>query len=1024
MKKLLQSLFLMLFIAFQAVAQERTVSGTVTDMSDGLSLPGVSVKVKGANFGTSTGGDGRYSIVVPANSTLQFSFIGYTTKEVLIGTGTVNVALVSDATQLGEVVVTGYSVVSRERFSGSASTVSSKAIEQIPNPSFDQILQGRAPGLTVQAGSGQPGANNTRVIIRGQGSISGGSQPLYVIDGIPVESGVFSTMNPNDYESVTVLKDASSTAPYGSRGANGVIVINTKKGKAGATNIAYRTQHGFSDRTRSKFEMLNTQDRLQYENELGQRGILTTLPGWAFAKNNPTYAQQTAAVQGRRDQILDSLSNINTDWEDIFFTTGTTNQHELNISGGNERTKFYTSGAYFKQEGIARRSNLERLNLRVNLDHKAGKFDIGIQSAAGFSKSNGIESEGNIALANPFAAVYLLRPYENPYLPNGNIGTSNPTSNPLGLTNIGSQGYTIYDNRTGSNALSRIGNTQNRFNQFKGTLGVNGRYKILDYLVAKSTTGIDFRETNITGFVNPASHAGTSVATGNQGSFSENLQRNFKFINTSGLEFTKTFNSVHNLNSQVLFEVIRDNFKRFNYTGFGVNAKLPETPAGVSAGTATNNFIPVVGGALTGRGIVSYIGLVNYAYSNRYVIDASFRRDGSSLVPEQNRFRNFYSLGGSWNVSNENFFEGIDFVNSLKLRASYGKSANADGFTGDFNYLPTYGAITYAGTPAIAPARPADPNYDWEFNTTTNIGLDFQMWSNRIRGYADVYNRKTDNLFVAENLSRTTGFASLNKNAGVVVNRGIEASLSIDVLSKTNLVWTIDANFGYNKNEVTNLGQVNEFEQGTSIIRVGLPLGSHYSVEWAGVDPQNGDPLYRTKDGQVTNTYSASNSVANFGSFNPPFTGGFGSTLRYKGVELSGLFSFASEFYRFNNESFFLTNSGQSGFNQRTKMLTDSWKKPGDNAELPRYGVQRNFTSYDIEDASYLRLRNVTLGYTLPTALSERLKVIKGARFYIQGQNLATWTKWSGFDPEDNNNIAAFEYPAARTYTFGLDVNF
>ena len=1029
MKQKLLSIFLVcVLVASAAFAQDKRITGKVTAREDGLPLPGVSIKVSGTQIGTQTDANGNYSLNVPSTGkNLEFSFIGFLNQSVSIGTkSAINISLDTDEKQLSEVIVTGYGTTTREKFTGAASTVLAKNIEQVPIASFDQILQGRAPGVQINAGSGQPGANNTSVIIRGQGSINGGNGPIYILDGIPIESSVFSTMNPNDFESVTILKDASSTAPYGSRGANGVIVISSKKGKAGRTNITYRTQTGFSNRTQPNFEMMTTAQRLEYELELGRRGVNVGFPGWTLSKENPTYATQTAAVQGRRDFQLDSISNINTDWTDIFFRTGQTQQHELNINGGSEKTKFFTSASYFNQEGIAIRSKLERFNFRANLDHTSGRFSLSVQSAAGFSKSSGVESENAVALANPFAAVYLARPYENPYIYNGRIGTNNPgaTNNPLGLTNIGMFGNPLLDGRVGSNAFDRIFNTKNNFNQFKGTLGITSKFKITDYLTAKSTTGFDLRETNNTGFINPASFAGISVARGNQGQYNENFQRNFKLINTSGLEFNKVFNTKHSVGGQALFEYIYDGFKNFSYTGYGINPKLPNTPAGTSAGTATNNFIPLIGGRIDQRSIFSLIALGNYTYDSKYTLDASIRRDGSSLLPVQNRYRNFYSVGGSWNANKENFLKNLEFLSLLKVRASYGVAANAEGIAADFGYLPAYSAINYAGSPAIAPGRPADPNYDWEFTHTANIGLDVELFKSRVRGYMDIYDRRTKNVFVSEGLSATTGFGSLTKNAGEVQNKGIELSLGGDIISNKNVTWTVDFNFGYNVNEVLNLGGVNEFESGTSIIRVGLPLGSHYTVQNGGVNPTNGDQLWVNRDGTKTTDYSASQSVANFGSFRAPLSGGFSSSLRYKGFDASAFFTFVSDFYRFNNEVFFLTNSGQSQFGQLAEQLTDSWKKPGDLTRYPRFGLQRQFNSDDIEDASFLRLRNVVLGYNIPKSIIGKSKFLQNVRITAQAQNLYTWTKWRGFDPEDNNNIAAFEFPAPRTYTFGLDVTF
>jgi TonB-linked SusC/RagA family outer membrane protein len=1005
MKRLLQSLFVMMFFAVSAIAQERTISGTVK--GEGATLPGVTVSVKGfKENGTTTNSQGTFTIKVPSNATLVFSYVGFLPKEVAVGpASSIAVTLAVDSKSLAEVTVvsTGYTSVNRTKSPGAISTVKAKEIEGIPNASLDQILQGRAPGLYVTAGSGQPGSNSTSVTIRGVGSINGSTTPLYVVDGVQIESGVFSTMNPDDFESVNVLKDASSTSLYGSKGANGVIVITTKRGKAGTTVFNYRSQYGITTRTQPNFDMMNSGQLLDFQ-KLAQTG-----PGWYLDPASPDYAGYSTSdkVQATRD--LDSLRNTNTRWDDLFFKKGHFQSQEVTASGGNENTHFFTSASYYKQDGTIERSNIERYNFRTNLDHTSGKFSYGINTAVGFSKSNFIESEAAIALANPFAAAYLALPYENPFRADGTINTSTDGQ---------------YDSRIGSRALARIDGTSNLENQFKGILAANVAYKITDYLKATSVLGLDFRETNSEHSTYPGSYAAASgSALTKEGSFYQENERNFNITSTSGLTFNKIYNQKHDVEVNGFFEITQNRYRDFFYTGYGINPKLLNTPAGITPGTVANGFIPSVGGSRTQNAYVSEMVIGRYTYSDKYTLTGSIRRDGTSKLPEVNREKFFYSVGAAWNAMKEDFMSSQTVLSQLRLRGSKGTSANGTA-ANNFDYVATFTPVTYAGSTSsgIAANNPGNANYNWEYTNNTDFGLDFGLFKDRITGTVELYEKKTKGLLLDQRLSLTTGFASQPINAGSMRNRGIEVNMSGDIIRTNDFNWTLSFNFGYNKNKITDLGQASEYPLGTSIVKVGLPYGTHYAVKWAGVDPATGDAQYYDLDGNKTTEYSTAYNTTGFGTYIPPFTGGFGTSLRYKGFDASAFFSFAQGYKRFNNEIYFLKQTAFAGnYNQVTEMST-IWQKPGDITDIPRADVQRQFNSSDIQDASFIRLRNANIGYNFSPDLLRRSKIVKGLRVYVQGQNLLTWTKWQGFDPEDNDNLAAFEYPSSRTYTVGLNV--
>jgi TonB-linked SusC/RagA family outer membrane protein len=996
----------------------------VTDRT-GNPLQGASVTVKEGVGGAQTDAAGNYTIsVAPSARILVVSYIGFDALEVPITTGgTVNVTLSpSGQTNLTEVVVTGYTTERKRNYTGAASQVTAGEVRNSTLGSIDQMLQGRVPGLVALAGSGQPGSS-ARVQIRGAGSISGSNTPLYILDGVPIEAGLFRGLNPNDFESVTVLKDAASTAQYGSRASNGVIVITSKKGRAGETRITLRNQRGQSNRTLNKFQMMNTAERLQFEEIIGAQlpsdALISSFPGWRFSRKNPVYAtlpatspaaNPFAASQARYDFILDSIRQINTDWQDLFFRNGSFSQHELEVSGGNERTRFFLAGNFYDQEGIAIRSDLTRYNLRANVEHNTGRFRIGLQSNMNFNKSNFIESEGGVALANPFAAAFLSLPYQR-------------LRNPLNDTVYTGGGL------VGSNAYDRIFTSTSLTNQFKSVQSLQAGFRITDWLSARAQFGLDFRQSDNSRFIKPNSFAGRQVVPGGAGLYSTGFSRYFNYTTASGLDFNKTFMSRHYVSATALYEYFREFGDNFSYTGYGINEKLPNTPAGITPGSTSNGLVPLVGGGRPNpSALESLIGLFTYTYNDRYSLQANIRRDGSTKASPANRYVNLWSLGGSWNITAEDFMSGVNAVSYAKLRASYGKTANNNGFPGFFNYLSPYGNTSYGGVQGIAPSGLGNETYDWEKTKMANIGFDFGILKDRISGSLDVYKKTTEGIFINQQLSNTVGFSgnpTLPLNAGEMENKGIEWDVRGSILRGRNFEWTLWVNGNYNKNEITSLGQVNEFPSGTSIIRVGLPIGSHYIQKWAGVDPATGEPQYIDKDGKITKNYSLAAQLAEFGTFNPPHTGGFGTDFTFKGISLSALFSYAQGYSRFNNESFFYEygNSPNVQFNQSVTML-QIWQKPGDVTDFqsPRY--PRQFSSKDIEDASFIRFRDLTVGYALPSSLLQRTKVIKNTFFYIKGNNLYTWTKWRGFDPEDNNNIAQYEYPLSRTITVGLDITF
>ncbi|WP_430817246.1 SusC/RagA family TonB-linked outer membrane protein [Carboxylicivirga sp. RSCT41] len=1015
-------MFLALGISQVLMAQTRTITGKVSGQADGLPIPGATIMVQGTSIGTITNIDGQYTLEVDGSAqVLVFSFVGMARQEVVInGQSVINVALSDDTQTVEEIVVTAYGSKGKVGLKGAITTVSAKELEQVPVATFDQMLQGKTTGLAISSGSGQPGAS-AKVRIRGTSSITGGNAPLYIMDGTPISAGDFANLNANDFENVVVLKDAAATSIYGSRASNGVILITTKRGQAGETRINYRYQAGVSVKTQDNFELMNSSEKLWFE-EYAKKGV-----GWDLSPLNPVNAGLSPELLGQHETELDRLRGINTNWQDVFVRNGQTQSHEVNMSGGNEKTKFYLAYQNFYQEGLAQRSDLKRHTGRLNLDHNVSKkIRVGVSTTFSYASNNTIESEGGIALANPFAAMYLANTYEELYKADGTYNRGFykfPSNNERNFDNGNDyQSFAL----TGANAYDRILYMSSTGENTKFVGVFNAEWDILPILTAKTQYGIDYRQGYGERYVSPDSWE-SSIANddaANRGGYiSESTNRRVETTFTNTLDYKEQIGEKHILGVLVGSEYSDRYNQSFGFTGYGLSAKLPESMASITPGTSTNNFIPNVGGGESQRRLFSLFTILNYTFNEKYSFSGSIRRDGSSAFGANNQFAILYSGGFIWDISRESFIDNIQWVNSLKLRASYGTTGNQG--VGDFESLTVWGTPSYNGEPGLGLAGSGDPDIKWEIGHKANLGIDYNLFNNRLNGSVDVYNNITSDLFLVQSLSSTAGVPGDAKrvNAGKMRNRGVEFLVNYDVIRNQNLVWSINANISYNDNEILDLGQVDEFESGTSIVRVGLPLNSHYLPEWAGVNPATGDPMYYATDGSVTSDFNKAAWVAKFGTSEAPVNGGFGTAVKWKGFDLSAAFTYAYGYSRLNNESFFQENHNFAQYNMSRKML-DIWQQPGDITEIQRLGTERQITSKDIEDSSFLRLRNVQLAYRVPENILMKTGFIKSMRIYGQAQNLLTWTSWSGFDPEDSNNIATYEYPAARTYSVGVDVAF
>lgn len=981
-----------------AFAQDQTITGKVTGAIDGLPLPGVSVTVKGnRSVGTQTDANGNFRLKAPANAkTLIFGYIGFVSKEAAISP-VMNISLAEDQKALSEVVVTGYAPKTKREFSGAVSTVSIENSMTQANGSFDQLLQGQAAGLNVKTGSGQPG-RAADVVIRGRGSINGSVDPLYILDGVQISSGDFSSMNQNDFESITILKDAASTAIYGSRGANGVIVITTKKGKAGKLSLSYDMQVGNSTLPENQLKLMNTQEKLDFEIDLAGNPW-----GWSPA------------------EVAD-LRNISTNWNDFVFQDGPTQSHQLSASGGNEKTTFYSSFGYYDEDGVVIATGLKKYNGRLNVAHKEKNISIGTNIAAGYSDYVGT-AEGDQGVGSALNTVIWALPYETPFTSTG--AYTNSIQFPFWIN-------PIEDLRE-----NKISNSQ-----VKGNASAYLNYDLpwVKGLSYKINAGIDYSQIEDFNIINRGTQSALqSTAFGSafrgEGSVYRASNRRYILTATNSLNYSTFLDSKedHKLSTTIATEIVRAKARSFNYEGFGL--LLPfKNEAGLVAGTADNGYIPLVGGGFPrDNAISSFFGTVDYAFKNRYFLSLVGRRDGSSRLSEQGRFINYGSVSGGWVISDEDFLKTISEITYLKLRAGYGTAGNQDGI-GNFPYLQQYSRGTYAGEGSLQISRLGNNTLTWERKRTANIGLDAEFFTSKLTTSLEYYNSLTKGLFFNRFVPGTSGGnGTFLSNAGELENKGIEATVGVKIVDTKDFKFGINANYAYNLSNVKSLPDDQDLQlfNDFQALKVGQPLNSFYLVPFAGVDPQTGDSQYLAQDGSVTSVYDP-NDLRVLGTSDAPHNAGITANVGYKGVELSvfGVYSFGNFIYNTARTNVERTDYVTSGFSSNA---LDAWTTPGQITNFPRLDETTQLaTTRFLEEGDFFRLRNVQLAYSIPKTLTSKLKV-QGIRMFVQGQNLFTSSDFQGWDPEvssinDSSGAGAAvtgaQYPTLKRVTFGLNLTF
>lgn len=1033
MRKSFLLLLGIILIAGQLFAQRRTITGTVTDAS-GSPVSGASITFRGYNKGTSTNVDGTFTISIPESvKSLVISGINVGTKVIDIQgrTNLGTITLQSVNKDLDEVVVVAYGQEKRTTITGSVSTVKGTALADKPFTSVDKALQGAVAGVQVSSTSGAPGSA-TDIRIRGIGSISASAAPLWVIDGVIATTGdqsyntttsnVLATMNPDDIENISILMDAASTAPYGSKGANGVIMVTTKKGKAGKSRVNFSAEVGQNSQA---FNPSNKpMNSTQYQTIL-REGLI-----------NAQYVSDNAGADELITDPVNGLgypsnwASINTNWRDVVQQNGNQSQYNLSVSGGNDKTQVYASGGYFNQIGTAIASDFKRYNGTLSITHKASdRFTLSASLSTGYSLQHTPFNSG--AYGNPIFESFLLLPW---YTPRNSDGTFRYNTN----DNLGEFPTGVV---TLFNPLVEAAYNFNTYKQVSLRGNVQGVYQILNNLTFTSRYSGEYSDISEDQYWNPFYGDGYSGDPGAAGKAISVYTRLYDWTWSNFFDFKQSLNRDKTFYFDVKPGYEASEFNSYNLQSGGQG--FPQTFDLKYLGSAANPTMATV--LPTASATISEFALGDINYKDRYVFSASFRRDGSSVFGTDHQYGNFYSVGGTWNLNEEDFLRNSRVFSLLKLRASYGATGNSLGF-GLYTPLATYGyGYNYNGIPGSAPNSVGNANLSWERNKIFNVGVDFGLLKDRITGTVEYYDRKTSNLLLAVPLDLSSGIVSStggnptqNQNVGGLSNKGIEVTLGGKPIVTRDFTWNVSFNMAHNVNRVTALYKNNPVPSSLYYFQytVGHDFQTYYLPQWAGANPETGAAQWYTDNSkkQITGNYDSANFVLNDKyTGTPKVFGSFTNTFTYKGFSLDAQFNYNFGNYIFDTYGFVTGSDGAylGGFNQMTSQLK-AWQKPGDKTDVPQIIFGGNGNSTDLStrylyNGNYIRLRNIQLSYSIPKSLIDKMH-ISSLSFYVRGTNLLTFgtDKNLPYDPEAGvaSSSGNFEVFIPKTIAGGLKLGF
>lgn len=1000
------------FIEKKAVSQpgsrKKRVTGVVKDVM-GEPLIGANVVEKGRSTnGVITDFNGKFTLEVDESASLVVSYIGYLAQDIPTkGKGDFHIILKEDTNTLDEVVVTGYGDFKKATYTGSASVLTTEKLEALPVVSVGQMIESNIPGISVVAGtSSQPGAKTT-LRVRGVASMNASTEPLYVLDGVPIPSydlsnftsmseaggmGFIETLNPADIESITVLKDAASASLYGAKGANGVVLITTKKGKEGKLRVNMAAKYGITDFAYTYRPLMGGEER----RELIHEGLVNFQLDKGVSEQE---AQQYA--DANIDQYAKRLPQGYSDWESALFKTGYQQDYNLSASAGNQNSSFIGSLGYTKQTGVSLNSEMERFTGRVDASNKYKKVEFGMNASFSWTKNVHLP-EGKFYGSAIYASKVNLTP-------------STPIYNEDGTYASG------YRENNGYNPIleAEVNDYYARTVRAMGTAKI--AYNVWDNLKVSSVFTVDYSLTKDFFFQSPDGRDGATY----QGRGRMQMTDRIRYTSQNNLTYSKTFGK-HSVSAVTAFEVMK-----YDYEDLYAAKKTYGQDINTSLGNAAD---PIdADQKLQEDALMSYVASVNYSYDDKYYASFSFRRDGSSRLSPDTRWGNFWSLSASWRLSQERFMQPLKSVLSdLKLRASYGVNGNLP--SSYYGYQSTYttGAF-YSGKPSPWESTLGNEELTWEKNYALNLGLDIGLFS-RVNVSLDWYTRTTKDLLMSKQLNSISGFSSLLTNVGQMRNTGVELEVRSNNIKTKDFSWTTAFNLSHNKNKILKLADLPWFVDGRYVRKEGYPFNTIYLREYAGVDPETGSALYYDNQQDENGNYTK-NKVTDPGQaspiplkdITPTISRGFMNTFNYKFIDLSFNLSYSFGGYSYDNASYILQDDGYSVISNKSTEQRRRWQKPGDITDVPRfvYGNKKggNYnSSRAIHSTDHIRLKSLILGLNAPKAWLQKLG-IGNARIYFSGTNLLTWAAYDQYDPE-MSGVVGFYTPPLKTYAFGLELKF
>ncbi len=1042
-KVLSLAVFVAIIIPTSVLAQVGTLTGVITDQTTGEELAGATVFIVELEMGTATGLNGEYSLpnIPVGDYTANITYVGYEPIRrnitITAGVNEMNFAMRSELLRLEEMIVTGYGVTQKREVTGSIASIPAREIQDVTLQNPESLLQGRAAGVTVTATSGNPGGA-FYVNIRGQGSINAATQPLYIIDGVQISfsqlSGQTSTspmnnLNPSDIESIEVLKDASAAAIYGAQAAAGVVIITTRRGQRGPTQVTARAETGVRTLARNVNYITSDQyldylaEGLEYNfpgalpdmdaYRLNRRNSMLDFfgsPDWTAADRN---AYSAARAQGLSiAQALDatgvSTQLANTDWQDFIFSDGVTQRYTVSASGGDASTTFFISGGYEDTEGTAFNSDFTRLNLRTNFDHQVSdRVRASVTSNISRQTQFGVCQDGNFINCPPSQAMFE----SNMSFPFDADGEYNPWTR-FGLQN---NPAVIRDEVERQVSVTQI------------LANLNLVYEATDWLSFSGLAGVDYRNTNDERY-------DSAIARPAEGGWLLFWNRNVQNSNLNLVaNAAHTFNDVHNF-SGLLGTEYRRNYSEFvRADGEGFTAPFFRVLNATGRPTTAS-------GSNTEWRVGSYFANARYNYNERYYLSVIARYDGHSRFGADTRWGFFPSFSGMWRISQEDFFD-VDFIDDLRLRAGYGITGNSA--IGNFAARGLFGTGgLYQGLGGLRYAQLANANLGWEEAREINIGLDFELFAGRLTGAVDVYRKDNDQLLFARPLPTDSGFSSITENIGKVRNEGIEFELRSVNVSRGGFLWSSRFNIAFIDNEILELpdGVDIDADDVWEALKIGKPIGLLQVPRWAGVNPADGRPMWYDADGNITYFPNQERDAIEYKDGVANVIGGFGNTLTYRGISLDAFFEFSFGQWAFSGTDFYFTRTPDFLMNMHEEVL-DRWREPGDMTHYPRailagtdypetanYRVQAG--THAVYNASYIRLKNISLGYSLPSRWLAGTG-ISNVQIFASGINLLTWTAWPWYDPEVAfntqdiwRNFTAASYPTERQFNAGIELRF